>query len=170
MEKFSLQHTVLYAKNWYKRYNQKSQRKTIWDDLVITLEMDGYLGTFIGDTPLQIKHRVTWLILNQFERLPNKGYANSLSAFYEGIKPYNCWKYGYYTKDHTWMRSKSEIDESPEYDMDEAAVRYCLSHFCQLERKSWVPCAPDYTKMPRRNGVTNKKVKEFFPELTEQAV
>lgn len=73
MEKFSLQHTVLYSKMWYKRYNPKGTRKTIWDDLQIVLEMDGYLGTFIGDSPEQVKHRITYLLVSQLERLPNNG-------------------------------------------------------------------------------------------------
>lgn len=165
MEKFSLQHTVLYSKNWYKRYNPKGIRKTLWDDLMTVLEMDGYLGTFIGDTPSQIKHRATWLLVNQFERLPYKGHSNSLSAFFEGIKPHNCWKYGYYTKDHTWMRSKAEIDASPEYDYDEAVARYILSNLSMLRFDEWNSCLPDYTKMPRKNGISDKNVKEIFAKL-----
>lgn len=165
MEKFSLQHTVLYAKGWYKRYNAKSERKTIWDDLVIVLEMDGYLGTFEGDTPEQIKHRAAYLLVNQFQRLPNKGYANSLAAFFEGIKPYNCWKHGYYTKQYTFLRSQKEIDSSPDYDYDEAVARYVLSHLCSLEKGEWTPCAPDYTKLPRRNGISNEKLKNHFGDL-----
>ena len=38
MEKFTLQHTVLYSKGWYKRENNR----TIWEDLQILLEKDGY--------------------------------------------------------------------------------------------------------------------------------
>jgi hypothetical protein len=86
MEKFSLQHTVLYSKGWYKRYDLKSNRKTIWDDLRIVLEMDGYVGTFIGDSPEQVKNRISYLLVNQLERLPKTGHARTLSNFYESIK------------------------------------------------------------------------------------
>lgn len=157
MEKFNLKHTVLYAKGWYRR------SKNIFDDLSKCLEADGYLGTFEGDSPEQIKNRVAYLIVGQFERIPNKGYANSLQSFYEGIKPHNVWKYGYYTKGFKFMRSPEEIDKSPEYDYDEAVVRYCLSHFCGLEKCEWNVIKPDFKNVLKKNeGVKDKKVKEIF--------
>lgn len=156
-DKFSLRHTVLYAKGWYKRSNN------FWKDIMKCLEADGYLGTFEGDTLNQIKHRAAYLIVGQFERLPNKGHANSLQSFYENIKPHNIWKYGYYTKDFTFMRSKEEIEKSPDYDYDEAVVRYCLSHFLGLNKDEWNVCKPDYKNvLPRKNGIKDKKVKEIF--------
>ena len=155
MEKFSLKHTVLYAKNWY-------ERKSLWNDLVTTLEMDGYLGTFIGDTEEQIKNRVGYIIIGQFERLQYKGRANSLQTFYESIKPHNCWKYGYYTKGYKFLRSQNEIDESPEYDYNEAVVRYCLSYFAQLSREEWDVCRPDYSNLQKPKDVTDEKIKKMF--------
>ena len=165
MDTFSLQHTVLYAKHWYKRFNPSGVRKTLWDDLAITLEMDGYLGTFEGDSEIARKQRITHLLVGQFSRLPNKGHANSLQAFFDGIRPYNCWKYGYYTKDFTFMRCQEDIDESPVYDYDEAVARYCLSHFNGLDNSEWKVTKPDYTKLPRRNGVTEKILHRHFGHL-----
>jgi len=168
MDKFSLQHTVLYAKNWYERYHESNGlRKSIWEDLMIALELDGYQGSFIGDNEEQIKHRVTYLIVGQFQRLPNKGHANTLQAFYEGIKPFNCWKFGYYTKEYKFLQSQTQIDAAPEYDYDEAVVRYCLSYFVSLSRDEWEPCKPDYTKGLRKpKRISKQKIKEQFSDLT----
>lgn len=160
MEKFSLQHTVLYAKGWYKRY---SSGNTIWEDLAITLEMDGYMGTFIGDSEIQRNNSIAYLIVGQFERLPKYGHSRSLQAFYEGVKPHNCWKYGYATKDFTLMQSQKDIDASPVYDYNEAAVRYCLSNFFGMDNTEWVPCQPDYTKLPKPKDITKKKLKLLKP-------
>lgn len=167
MDKFSLQHTVLYAKNWYERYDETNGlRKNIWEDLMLALELDGYQGTFIGDNEAQIKHRVAYLIVGQFQRLPNKGHANTLQAFYEGIKPFNCWKYGYYTKDYVFMQTQAQIDAAPVYDYDEAVVRYCLSYFVSLSRDEWEPCAPNYTKgLAKPKRISKKKIKDQFSSL-----
>lgn len=134
-EKFTLNHVVLYAKSHYQRNN-------IWDDLKIALEMDGYLGVFEGDNFAQIKNRITHLILSQFQRLPVTGYGQSITAFYEGINPHNCWKHGYYTKG-CFLRNNEEL---PDYDMDEAAVKYCLSYFCHLTLDDFNYSKADYTK------------------------
>ena len=156
MEKFTLQHTVLYAKGWYKRTD-------FWGDVSKCLEADGYIGTFIGDSLNQIKNRAAYIIVSQFERLPNKGHANSLSAFYEGIKPYNVWKVGYYTKDYTFLKTKEEIANSPEYDYNEAVVRYCLSYFLQLSKDEWDVCYPNPKTCLKLNDEVNyKKIKEVF--------
>lgn len=161
MEKFSLQHTVLYSKGWYKK------SKDIWKDLSKCLEADGYVGTFIGDSPEKLKNRLTYLLVSQFQRLPNKGYVNSLAAFYEEIKPYNCWKYGYYTKDYKFLRNSQEINDSPDYDYNEAVARYCLSNFSMLSRDEWNTCSPDYKLvLPRKNGIKDKTIKEHFSSLS----
>jgi hypothetical protein len=162
MEKFTLRHTVLYAKNWYKRYSAEGERKTIWEDLVLALEMDGYIGSFEGESPEQIKNRVAYLIVGQFERLPKKGSLTSLQSFYEGIKPHNCWKYGYYTKGFTLMRSKEEIENSPDYDYNEAVARYCLSYFLGLSKEEWGVCPPDYTTFSKPKSVKREDVKRIF--------
>lgn len=160
MENFRLQHTVLYAKGWYKKFDPKGKRKTLWDDLALTLEMDGYVGTFIGDSPEQLKNRIAYLLVNNLERLPKTGHERTLSNFYESIKEYNCWKYGYYTKNNCHLRS--DLNDKPEYDYNEAVARFCLSIFQNLDRGEWTPCEPDYSKMPRNNGVKDKRIKEII--------
>ena len=168
MEKFGLQHTVLYAKGWYRRYKNhpKAKRKTIWDDLEVLIEMDDYMGFFEGDTLKQKKGRIIYLLLMHFERLPIRGHVNSLTAFYEGVKEENCWKYGYYTSNNCFWRSTNE--KFLEYDREEAVLKYMLSHFCNLHKDDWEPCMPDYTKLPRAKCITDKKLKTHFGHLTKE--
>lgn len=161
METFNLQHTVLYAKGWYKRYDPKSTRKTIWDDLQITLEADGYLGCFEGDSEAQIKNRIATLIVYQFERIPKEGSVGTLGDFYEGIKEYNCWKYGYITQDNCWFREDLKLAQ-PKYDYNEAVVRYCLSYFVSLKSEQWKKTKPLSTVLPLTNGNSRKKMEEMF--------
>lgn len=160
MENFSLQHAVLYSKGWYKKYDPKGKRKTLWDDLSIILEMDGYLGTFAGDSPEQIKNRVAYLLVSQLQRIPLTGNARTLSDFYESIKEYNCWKFGYYTKNNShWLR---DSDDKPEYDYNEAVARYCLSEFSRLDFTQWKTCKPDYSVMRKSNDIKDKAILKMF--------
>jgi hypothetical protein len=159
MEKFSLQHTVLYSKGWYKSYNIKGKRKTIWDDLEILLEADGYIGTFNGDSDKQKQNRITYLLVEQLDRIPKTEHVGTLTDFYESIKEYNCWKYGYYTKTNS---NKNNTSELPDYDYNEAVVRYCLSFFCNLKTEQWKPIAPDKSVLPLNNGIKQLKIKKIF--------
>ena len=149
-EKFTLQHVVLYAKHWYERTDN------VFNDLELCLNADGYDGTFIGDNEQQRKFRVASLILGQFQRITTMPYATTLTAFYEGIHPHNCWKFGYTTK--------IEHESYPEYDMIEATVRYCLSHLTHLDSNEWTPIAPNYIKVglkkPKR--IKYAKIKLMF--------
>ena len=161
MEKFSLQHIVLYAKGWYKSYNSKGKRKTIWDDLKILIEADGYLGFNEGDSLEQTKNRISYLLVSQLQRIPLTGSSRTLSDFFESIKPHNCWKYwGYDTKQNCWSGKPKE--DLPDWDINEAAVRYCLSHFGNLSKNEWNHIKPDKKVLPLANNVTEKKIKEIF--------
>lgn len=161
MEKFSLQHVVLYSKGWYKTYNIKGKRKTIWNDLQILLEADGYKGTFEGDKDKQIQNRITHLLLSQFDRIPKMGYVGTLVDFYEGIKPCNVWRYGYITKNNAFSKNDN-VDNLPDYDYNEAVVRYCLSFFCNLEKEQWNVIAPDKTVLPLNNNIKQVSIKKMF--------
>lgn len=164
MEKFSLQHTVLYAKGWYKKYSPKGQRKTIWDDLKVLIEADGYLGFNEGDTLEQTKNRIAYLLISQIQRIPLTGNQRSLSDFFEAIKPNNCWKYwNYDTKQNCWSdRPKEEL---PDWDINEAAVKWCLSEFGNLKKEQWNSVTPSKEVLPLSNGISNKKIKEIFGSL-----
>ncbi len=163
MEKFSLQHIVLYSKGWYKSYSPKGKRKTIWDDLEILIEADGYLGCLEGDTLEQKKNRIAYLLVSQLERLPKRGHVGTLSEFYESIKPYNCFKFGYYTKDYFFAPALEQKGiKLEEYDYNEAVVRYCLSFFSNLSKDDWKTIKPNYSILPKSNGIKDKKVNEIF--------
>jgi hypothetical protein len=156
-ETFKLFHVALYAKHWYKREN----KKTIWEDLQVILDLDGYYGEGMN------KGDIVGNILNHCQRLDIRAFKD-LSAFANGISKDYCWRHGYYTQDHTWAIRNKEV--LPEYDYYEAIVRYCLSNIqcadikelCGVDR---LPM-PDYKKgLPRKNGITDKKLKEFFGEV-----
>jgi hypothetical protein len=162
MEKFTLQHIVLYSKGWYKKYNPKStKRKTIWDDLEILIQADGYLGCLESDSLEQKKNRIAYLLVSQMSRIPLTGNARTITDFFEAIKPHNCWKYGYYTNQNGWINPKKD-EVFPEWDINEAAVRYCLSEFSRLEKSQWIEIKPDKNVLPLSNSVSNKKIKEIF--------
>ena len=148
MGNFTLQHLVLYSKHWYKH------GKDFWSDIKKCLTADGYSGEYFTNNDC------VRVILHQFEKLEYKEYRNSLSSFVDGIDELNCWKYGYYTKSHTWFKSDEEL---PEYDQKEAIVRYCLSNFCILTNTEWKVIPPDFKKcLPRSNGIKDKNIKEIF--------
>ncbi len=135
--KFTLQHTVLYAKNWYKRSDN------FWEDMKACLNADDYMP--------DDKNDCVGIILSQFDKLDYKQYRDSKLSFLSGILPANCYKFGYYTKGNCdWLKEQP----TNEYDVVEAAIRYCLSHFVQLGSDEWNVCEPDFKKcLPRRKGV-----------------
>ena len=153
MDKFTLYHVTLYAKGWYKREN----KKTIWEDLQVMLSLDNYSGELMD------KGDIVALILNHCSRLDTRPFKE-LTEFANGISPSYCWKYGYFTKGNAiWRRDNEKL---PDYDYYEAIVRYCLSNLSCTEIKNItngkLPM-PDYIKgLPRKNGITNKKLKEVF--------
>lgn len=156
MSKFSLQHTVLYAKNWYKHTDD------FWSDMRKCLEADGYVGTFEGETEQSMKRRIAHIILLQFERLPYNGHSRSMSALYDGTHPKNTWKYGYFTN-HTPHLLRKQGEELPPYDREEAVVRYVLSNFASLHHDDWDPCIPDWkgTGFKAERGSKTKAKKMF---------
>lgn len=155
----TISNTILYSKGWYKRYHIKSSRKTIWHDLRKTLNADGYFMDLDNEITKHDIERIAFLIVKQFDLLPKTGSSRSLTSFYEGIKEHNCWKYGYYTKNNcSWF----DTSEYPEYDYNEAVVKYCLSNFSMLESKEWQLTFPDKSVLPLSNGVTLKKLKYHF--------
>lgn len=153
MEKFSLNHVVLYSKGWYKRYNKRGVRKTIWDDMQVLLELDGY--TMWEETPN--KYRIVELVLIHCQRLDKDCFK--IRNFYSGVCDSEVWKYGYSTKTNNFW---NKTQDYPDYDYQEAVLRYCLSNLCNLETEYWTPCKPNYSKLPKSNNITDKKVLEHF--------
>jgi hypothetical protein len=147
-EKSTLQHTVLYAKHWYKR------GQDIWKDIKICLGKDGYSGY-----PLMSNGDCINILLRQLQRVDNKRVYELTNVLF-AIQVSNCWKYGYYTNNHTWVKGYKTL---PNYEINEAIVKYCLSVFQDLDKNQWEVCPPDYENcLPRRNGIKDKTIKEMF--------
>ena len=121
-------HTILYSKGWYKRTN-------IWEDLKATLKCDDY-------EPFDNRDIIS-ILVSRFDSLPYQQYTHSLSSITEGISKGQCWKHGYYTKDFKWNKN---WEECPEWDYDEAIVRYILSVFSSLNKDEFLVKEPDYEK------------------------
>ena len=155
MEKFTLLQTTLYAKGWYKEYNNK---RTIWDDVKITLTADGYNGNYMtNDDVLRI-------ILHQCQRLDLICFKD-LCQIISGISKEFCWKCGYFTKDNFRFASKKENESFPEYNYYESVLRYCLSGLAMTDATDLgidkFP-EPDYKNcLPRKNGIGKKDLSLF---------
>lgn len=141
--KFLLTHLVLYSKGWYKKYNVKSKRKTIWDDLKIIMALDGYSGEYMNQTD------IFNVILNN---ISNSCLVNhrpfTIPELIHNIQPDNSWKYGYRVQ-----------FQSSEYNYQESVIRYIISELTFIENKDWNVALPNYSKMPRRNGIKNSDLK-----------
>lgn len=151
---FNLNHTVLYAKGWYKR------SESIWEDMQKLLEADGY--TMWETTPDKV--RITNLLVMQAERLKIRAF--SLSHFYEGIQDSQIWKRGYYTKTNPGGTLSKEV--KPDYDYHEAVLRYCLSVFGDLNRDHWKVERPDFTILPKNSDVEEEKVIAIFGKAMDE--
>lgn len=153
-QNFTLRHTVLYAKNWYKRSDD------FWEDIKKCLTADGYCGEFY--TPAECAQ----LILRQIERLPYKSYRNSLASFVRDIQEHEVWKFGYYTNNNCHWISKEQMKGLPQYDLNTAIVKVCLSHFVNLDNEEWAVTKPDFKKcLPKNPDVTMKMVNNQFKDI-----
>lgn len=144
--KFKLQHVVLYAKNWYHKSDN------LIEDLKKCLTGDNYSGEFFT------KNDVLRVIVNQFEKLPYNQ-DRGLIAILNETKPQNCWKYGYYTKQHPVNFNPNDL---PEYDFDTACLYYILSVLRFMDSKEWIPCVPNFDKvLPRASHITDENLVVF---------
>lgn len=161
--KFTLHHTALYAKGWYKQYQNHplSSRKEIWDDLRKTLSKDDYSGDIMS------KNDILYVILHQLEQLDLQCFKPT--TLLSEIKDYNCWKYGYETKTNSFRGTidKDYISKLPDYDMDLAILYYCLSCIKLMDKKrlGWdeEKPYPDYKNcLPKPNRIKQKQYETVF--------
>lgn len=139
--KFKLLHLALYAKGWYKRFNPKSKRKTIWDDIRQTMIGDDYSGEFMT------KHDMVSVILNQCQKIQTPSLQN-LSILLTEISEENIWKYGY------------RFDK---YDYWEAILYYCLSNIRMMSNDDYEPLpSPDPKVLPLAHGISLKKINQII--------
>lgn len=152
MAKFNLLHITLYAKGWYKREHGGN---TIWDDLKVMFGLDDYQGEFMT------KNDMVNVMLNHCQLLDVRAFTN-LTMFASGINKDNSYKNGYL---YQGMRFQKEDTTHPEWDYQEAIVRYCLSELRFLG-KDELPCKlpkPNYNMGIKRNkGISNKSLTDHF--------
>lgn len=149
---FPLTHVALYAKNWYKRTDN------IWADLSLCLEADG----FVGYDGYEHRERCNMALLIYHKVMPLLP-ANRFDEFIRSISPQECWKVGFYTKDHTWY-SKSKFVE---YEYWQAVVMTLLSMICSMEasylgldKETFKPTIPELKKdAPQEQPTKDTKYK-----------
>ena len=153
MEKYALSNVVLYSKNWYLKTDN------IIEDLKAILELDGYCP--------QTRNDVYSILLKSIETLDlETGYKfYEMRRVLDGIRPNNCWKYGYLTRDFEYKR---EGEIYPEYDFSTAFIYYVISSLRDLETDNWKKIIPQYKKYPKRKGVDYKTVYEMFNGRTDK--
>ena len=140
---WTLSHTVLYAKGWYKA------SEDIFEDLKKILELDGYMPFTKGD--------VINILLLEAEDFEHQAF--NLREIIIGIHPKECWKVGYYTNEHTLIK---DFENLPKYDYETAIVYYILSTLSFLETAKWYVVTPKFTKYPKNPELTTKQIIEQF--------
>lgn len=106
-----LKHVALYTKGHYQKSGDLVQ------DLIQCLIWDGFGPETIDHVLAIISRRVCRL----FSHWDLPDYTIELI---HALDPEECWKYGYYTKHHTWAGDK---DSLPEYDYRMAVLYFYLS-------------------------------------------
>lgn len=140
---FPLSNVVLYAKGWYKTTDD------VWEDLKKILILDGYSPYHNCD--------VYSILMSTFEKFDVRG--SELREVLSGIHPDQCWKVGYYTKDHTWVDGSNNAKE---YDMPTAFIYYVLSTLRSIDKEQWKPITPKYSKHPKNPDIETKRIIEMF--------
>lgn len=161
--KFTLHHTALYAKGWYKQYQNhpSSPRKTIYDDLRKTLSKDDYSGDIMTERD------ILYVILHQLEQLDIQQFKPT--TLLSEINEYNCWKYGYETKKNSFRGTidKDYLSKLPYYDLNMAILFYCLSciKLMNKEKLGWDENKPfpDYKNcLPKPRNIKQKQYELIF--------
>lgn len=109
----NLKHLALYMKGHYERGN------AIWDDVKKCLIADDYEPNTTGDM-------LGIVIRNVAPMFSNYGIPEYTRELVEAIQPSICWRYGFYTKEHTWCKPE-DIANFPDYDYQTAILYFFLS-------------------------------------------
>lgn len=142
-KQFKLSHVVLYAKGWYLRTENK------WEDLKKILTLDDYTPFTNSD--------VYSILIRAFDNFDYR--ATELKEMLTGIHPSECWKYGYYTNNCTWIKG---YDNLPNYKMEDAVLHYILSTLQNLDNEYWIKVIPKYKKYPKPYDMSLKRVIGMF--------
>lgn len=152
MDKFGLLHITLYAKDWYAKGD-------LWEDLKVMFTLDDYSGEFMT------KNDMINVILNHCQLLDVRAFRD-LTQFASGIDKRNSYTNGY---EYQGMPFQKEGTTYPEWDYQEAIVRYCLSNlrFVGKDKLPKMPF-PDYVRgLKKRKDITVKVLKEHFGKKKE---
>ena len=109
----NLKHLALYTKAHYER------SEFIWADVEKCLRADDYEPVTTGDMLGIVIRNVAPM----FSKMEIPDYTRELV---DAIHPHTCWKFGFYTKEHTWCKPE-EIAKFPEYDYKTAILYFFLS-------------------------------------------
>lgn len=109
--KFPFVYVALYAKKWYERSDN------IFKDLAVCLGKDYEIYSDDDIARLIVSNTLPF-VHDSFDLIRN-------------ISPQECWKCGYYTKDHTWIKDHEKL---PSYDYWTAVVIAHLSIISVLEK------------------------------------
>jgi len=105
-----LKHVALYAKHHYER------SVDVWEDVKKCLEADDYMPSNKID--------ILNIIIRNVTPLHHQKPTELIMELVEGISPHNCWKYGFYHNQCTWVK---ECKEYPDYDYKTAVLYFYLS-------------------------------------------
>lgn len=118
-----LKHVALYTKGWYQRTDD------IWADIQACLVGDDY-------TPFTKQDILDIVIRNVTPLFSNYTVSDFTIELISSINPVECWKNGYYHKEHTWI-PKKESEKFAEYDYQQAVLWFYLS---RLQRATVYEC------------------------------
>lgn len=128
MDRLSISHTILYAKDWY-------EQRDLFSDMQKVLTADGHYVESISDC--------LYVLLNALDKWnPRFITPSNLVA---SCNPGNTWKYGYLTKkSQTPMKTKTQV----KYDYFTAVLLYILSKLRYLDKDQFVFTEPDKNILP----------------------
>lgn len=112
---FPIPNVALYAKLWYKRSND------VWEDIRKCLIGDNYDPYTKKDTLSIVMRHTAPLMSRRYDLVR---YTQELL---EAVNPHSCWRYGYYTKDHTWAIKNWPELKTVDFDVDTAMLWFYLS-------------------------------------------
>lgn len=112
-KKFAIANVALYAKAWYKRSGD------VWADVIKCLKADDYEPNN--------RHDVLAIIMRHTVPLMGTDVLHYTQRLLEAIDPHTCWRYGFYTKNHTWALKNWPELANVEYDAHTAMLWFYLS-------------------------------------------
>lgn len=150
MKKINLTHVVLYSKGFY-HYSD-----SIWEDMKKCLSLDNYNGEYMSNND------ILYVIIENLDILRFKSKVSTINLL-SGIHPSNTDKFGYITNSSLF---KKEGVVYPDYNYEEAILKYCLSVFRYLKKDEWDLGRPDFDNcLPKCNRISMEDVENMFESV-----